>query len=149
MPIHTNKQIKSTCTDRNITIYIYKFKFINLTLFLENWCFNIIFKTTRSNVAWILIFNKNEKWKFFSPQLYIILFHLKHSYLRSIPVKNWAISSLEQPKGRPRNLTTASLMLGESKPARLMTHSISPFFDRNTANKQKGSLVYPSTLSHC
>lgn len=55
-----------------------------------------------------------------------------------LPEKNCAISSLEQPNGSPRSLTTASLMLWIwSDPARLITHSISLFLDRNTDRERK------------
>lgn len=53
-----------------------------------------------------------------------------------IPVKNWAISSFEQPKGRPRNRMKQSSSVEDvalvEGPERFTIHSISDFLERNT-----------------
>lgn len=55
-----------------------------------------------------------------------------------IPEKNCAISSFEQPNGRPRNLTQpSSIAFSKFRPLLFTTHSISPRFALNTETKQK------------
>lgn len=50
-----------------------------------------------------------------------------------IPEKNCAISSLEQPNGRPRNLTQpSSIAFSKLRPLLFTTHSISPRFALKT-----------------
>ena len=66
-------------------------------------------------------------------------------YYRFIPEKNWAISSLEHPKGKPRNLTQpSSIAFSRFKPDRLTTHSISPRVALKTGmtNPNKTSFFY-------
>lgn len=49
-----------------------------------------------------------------------------------LPVKNCAISSFEQPNGKPLNLTQPSSLELDEDPDLLMTHSISARFTLNT-----------------
>ena len=58
----------------------------------------------------------------------------------TLPEKKWAISSLEQPNGKPRNLTTASIFACWFGPFLFTTHSISLRFDRKTRRKKKQTL---------
>ena len=65
---------------------------------------------------------------------------MKIEILGVLPEKKCAISSFEQPNGRPRRRTTASLLFSWPGPLRFTTHSISLRLERNT------EMVYMYTL---